>query len=214
MDQGLDTRPAWRGWLHTAGAAVSVPAGVWLVAGLGGVALVACAVYSACVTALLAVSAGYHRLVRDRAWRTRLRRVDHAMIFVVIAGCYTPVCLLAVGGRLGVLLLVGVWVVCAAAAVAKLVAFDATDGWLRWAYPAVGWVSVVAVPAMVSSGAGPVAAVLGAAGVCFTVGAVVLWRRAPDPAPSVFGYHEVFHALTLVGLALTFVAVSQAASAG
>lgn len=210
MDSTGDVvRPAWRGWLHAVGAAVSVPAGLWLVVGASGVAQLACAVYATCVTGLLAVSAGYHRLVRDLRWRLRLRRVDHAMIFAAIAGCYTPLCLLAVPGALGVVLLVGVWTVCAAGMVAKLVAFEATDGWLKWVYPAVGWLSVVCVPALVASAGGWVAVALVTAGVCFSVGALVLWRRWPDPAPRVFGYHEVFHSLTLVGLALTFVAVAQ-----
>jgi hemolysin III len=136
------------------------------------------------------------------------------MIFAVIAGSCTPLCLLGMPDGQGAWLLAMIWVVCALGMAAKVLAFDSTHGVARWLYPLAGWLVVLAVPTMSGTVGWWVVAGLVAAGVSYSVGAVVAWQQWPDPAPAVFGYHEVFHSLTLVGMAVTFAMVASVAGAG
>jgi hemolysin III len=161
-------------------------------------------VYAVCLAGLFATSASYHRFARTEAVRQRLRRLDHAMIFLLIAGTYTPTCLLGLPRSWGVPLLLVVWVACLAGAALKLFSFDRCERLGRFMYVILGWAAVVALPVMLSTMPAPALVLLAAGGICFTAGAVVLARNSPNPAPATFGYHEVWHAFTIAGSACHF----------
>jgi hemolysin III len=202
-------RPRLRGVIHQWSFFVALAAGAALVAWApAGRATLACAVYAVGLAGLLGTSALYHRVTwrpRARAW---LRRLDHSMIFVLIAGTYTPFGVLVLDGSLQVVVLAGVWAGAAAGIVLALVWIDAPK-WLTAAtYVALGWFSLVALPQITErAGAGAVA-LLAAGGAAYTAGAVVYARRRPDPRPDTFGYHEIFHVLVVAAAAAHFVAVA------
>jgi hemolysin III len=168
----------------------------------------AAAVFAGAVAAMLGASALYHRVTWSPTVRPWMRRVDHAGIYVLIAGTYTPIALLTVRGSLRHVVLLIVWI---GAAVAIALKFLWVHGpkWLSAVTGiALGWAGVWVMP-QVYDRAGPGAVVLlGIGGLAYTAGAVVYARRRPDPIPHVFGYHELFHALTLVAVACQYVAIA------
>ena len=192
--------PRLRGWLHQLAFLASLPAGVALLLAAGsGRARLATLVYVVSLVAMFGTSAALHRRRWSaRAW-LRMDRLDRAMIYVLIAGSYTPVILLALRPGWRVAYLALVWTVAAAGIVLVL---------LRTASPAVGltrmilylglgWISVLLLPQLVATlGLGKVALAM-VGGLFYTLGVVVLIRQRPDPLPSVFGYHEVWHAFTV-----------------
>jgi hemolysin III len=191
-------RPRWRGRLHLAAFAVSVPAGVALctVAGSSS-ARIAAAVYSLTVCAVFGVSAAFHLVAWSPAGRRRMNRLDRAMIYLQIAGTYTPVSLLALGRSLAVGVLAVVWAGALAGAV--LVLWRGNIRVIGLAiYMLLGWPSVVVLPFALARVHALGVALLLAGGVIYTAGAIMLGRRWPDPSPTIFGYHEVWHVLTLV----------------
>jgi hemolysin III len=199
-----------RGVLHQWAFPASLAAGTVLLLEAGSArARIAILIYALSVAALLGTSAMYHRIDwRTLAARRWMRRLDHTMIFVLIAGSYTPFALLVLQGTLGVVILVAVWSAALAGAVFKLVWIDA-PGWLAAAsYIAIGWVAVIAVPDLTTRLG--IAAVGGLAlgGVLYSVGAVVYALKRPDPVPAVFGYHEVFHLLVVLAAALQYTVVA------
>lgn len=203
-------RPRLRGVLHQWAFPVSLAAGAGLVLEAGSArGRVATLIYALSVAALLGTSALYHRVDwRTPAARRWMRRLDHTMIFVLIAGSYTPYALLILHGTLGTVILVVVWSAALAGVVFKLLWIDA-PGWLIAAsYIAAGWVAVVAMPDLV--GRIGVVAVGGMAlgGVLYSAGAIVYALKRPDPLPTVFGYHEVFHLLVLIAAALQYAVVA------
>ena len=172
-------------------------------------ARLAAAVYGTSLLALFTVSALYHR--RNWAPRARLvwRRLDHSAIFLLIAGTYTPFCLL-MGGRIGTVLLAVVWAG-AVAGIAQSIAWPAAPKPLAAiAYVALGWVVLPVVPVLhVELGPWSLA-LLAAGGVTYSLGAAVYVLRRPDPFPRVFGYHEVFHAMVTVAAGLHLAVVAKA----
>jgi hemolysin III len=157
---------------------------------------------------MLGVSALYHRVTWSPRVRPWMRRLDHAGIYGLIAGTYTPVGLLTLHGVLQAAVLAIVWTGAVCAALAKLFWVQAPK-WLSAVFAiALGWVGIVALPELVRSAGATPAVLLGLGGVAYTLGGIVYARRRPDPFPSVFGYHEVFHALTLVALACQYVAIA------
>jgi hemolysin III len=206
----LMEKPRMRGVLHQWAFAVSLVAGVGLVLEAGsGRARLAAVVYAVSVAALFGTSATYHRVNWHRLGARRwMRRLDHTMIFVLIAGTYTPFALLVLRGTLGTVILMVAWSAALAGAVFKLIWSEA-PGWLMSAtYVAIGWIAVVAIPELVH-GLGVVAVgAVGAGGVLYSVGAVIYARQRPDPAPAVFGYHELFHLLVVLAAALQYTVVA------
>jgi hemolysin III len=137
-----------------------------------------------------------------------MRCVDHAGVYLLIAGTYTPVCLLALDGAWRLVVLA---IVCAGAGAAVVFEFAWVDAprWLAAVIGiALGWGAVAVLPQLVDRLNPAAVALLGAGGLAYTVGAIVYARRRPDPAPAVFGYHELFHALTLVAVACQYVAIA------
>ena len=203
-------KPRFRGVSHKWAFFVSLATGAALVlAAPAGRATLATAVYAASVAGLFGASALYHRVdwasVAARRW---MRRLDHSMIFFLIAGTYTPFALLALDGTLATVILIAVWAGAGAGMVMKLVWIDAPKWLVALTYVLLGWVAVAAFPQMLSSLGITATSLVAAGGVLYTVGAVVYALRRPDPAPRVFGYHEIFHALVIAAAALQFAVVA------
>ncbi|MGI8685534.1 MAG: PAQR family membrane homeostasis protein TrhA [Acidimicrobiales bacterium] len=208
-------RPLLRGWLHLVCFVVAVPAGVVLVAaGPSSSARAAAGVYAAGLCALFGVSAAYHRRRWSPAGRRRMRRLDHATIFVMIAGSYTPLCVVALGGKLGTAILVVVWCGAAIGAVFALFELASRPSLSLLGYIALGWFMAVALPELSQRISGPALAFLVAGGLLYTVGGVVLVRHRPDPVPAVFGYHEVWHVMVAAAAACHYVTIASVVRAG
>jgi hemolysin III len=205
-------KPLLRGVSHQVAAFAAAPAALALVASARSrTAATAAAVYAASVVTLFAVSAFYHRPFWSAAARAIIGRLDHSAIFVLIAGTYTPLCLLLPGA--GRVLLALVWAG-AAAGIVFVVGWAGAPKRLKAAvYVLLGWCVVPALPALLAAiGPGSLALLL-AGGLMYTVGATIYALRRPDPFPTVFGFHEVFHVLVVAAAACHFVVVSRAIQA-
>ena len=202
-------KPLLRGVLHQAAFAVSLVVGTLLVVGAeGGRHRLAAAVFAGSAAACFGASALYHRVTWTPHMRLWMRRVDHAGVYLLIAGTYTPVSLLALSGAWRPVVLAVVWGGALAAIVLKFV-WVAAPKWLAVAIAlALGWVAVVALPQLATRLNPAAVVLLVVGGLLYTAGAVVYARRRPDPFPTVFGYHELFHALTIVAVACQYVAIA------
>ncbi len=198
---GATTRPALRGKLHEVGFWMSLVAGPLLAAAApAGAPTLAVAIYAATLAGLLGVSALYHRITWSPERRALLRRLDHAMIFLLIAGTYTPIALtLPPGPRTA--LLAAIWMGATAGAAVQLVWPHAPRGLQAAVYVALGWTAVVVLPQLWQSLGATGVTLIVAGGALYSLGALVYARRRPDPWPRVLGYHEVFHALVLAAAA-------------
>jgi hemolysin III len=203
-------RPLLRGVIHQAAFAVALVVGALLIAYADQDARTraAAAIFAASVAAMLGASALYHRRTWSPRMRPWMRRLDHAGIYLLIAGSYTPVGLISLHGMMQRVVLAIVWTGAAAAILLKF-AWVGAPKWLAAVIGvALGWVGVAAMPQVFhSAGAGAVT-LLGVGGLAYTAGAIVYATRRPDPAPRIFGYHEVFHALTIVAVACQYVAIA------
>jgi hemolysin III len=203
-------RPLLRGTLHQVAFTVALVVGALFIAFADESvrARTAASIFAGSVAAMLGASALYHRITWSPRIRPWLRRVDHAGIYLLIAGTYTPVGLLALHGDLQHVVLAIVWTGAAAAIVLKF-AWVEGPKWLAAVIGiALGWVGVVTVPQIAHSAGVAAVVLLAVGGLAYTVGALVYAFRRPDPAPRIFGYHEVFHALTLVAVACQYVAIA------
>jgi hemolysin III len=199
-------KPLLRGVIHQVFFYVSVVAGVLLVQGASpGRSTLAAVVYATSLATLLGVSALYHRrrwAPRLRAW---MRRLDHACIFLLIAGTLTPISLVLTQGR-GLLLLL-FWIA-ATAGVLKAMLWPYAPKWLNAGLcVAMGWAGVGIAPAVSAVAGSWALSGLFAGGVLYSVGAVIYALKRPNPAPGVFGYHEVFHALVVAAAACHYFVV-------
>jgi hemolysin III len=206
----LSGKPRLRGVSHQWAFFVSVVLGAALVLSApAGLARFATAVYATSVAALFGASALYHRIswpsVAARRW---MRRVDHSMIFLLIAGSYTPFALLVLDGAIATVILVAVWTGAAAGIVLRLLWIDAPKWLVALTYVLLGWVAVAAFPDLLAELGVTATAMVAGGGVLYTLGALVYALKRPDPAPAVFGYHEVFHALVIAAAALQYAAVA------
>jgi hemolysin III len=204
-------KPRLRGVSHQYAFFVSLACGVGLIlAASGGRARVAATVYAVAVSALLGTSALYHRVTwrpRARRW---MRRLDHSMIFVLIAGTYTPVALLALHGTLATTILVVIWAGAVGGVVFKLAWIDAPKWLFAAVYVALGWVAVAVMGQLPAAIGWLGVAGLAAGGLLYTAGAMVYASGRPNPVPKVFGYHEVFHALVLAAVGLHYAVIAFA----
>jgi hemolysin III len=202
-----------RGVLHEWALYLAVPLGVALgLAAATPLAKVAAAVFGASVVGMFGGSALYHRVTWKPARRRWIRRIDHAGIYGLIAGTYTPFGLLVLTGTWRTTVLATVWSGAFAAIMLKLVWTDPPK-WLAAVIGVLlGWVGVVVFPQLIER-TGVVASLLVlAGGLCYTLGALVYAARRPDPSPLVFGYHELFHALVIVAVAFQYAAVALVVS--
>ena len=209
-------KPRLRGVSHEYAFFVSLGCGVALIlAASDGRARLAASVYAAAVSALLGTSALYHRVTWRPKARRWMRRLDHSMIFVLIAGTYTPVALLALKGSLANVILIVLWAGALGGVVFKLAWIDAGRSpigkWLFAAvYVALGLVSAAVFGELPAAIGWLGVAGLAGGGLLYVVGAVVYASGRPNPWPRVFGYHEVFHALVLAAAALQYAVIAFA----
>jgi len=201
-------RPAWRGRIHTWAFWLSLPAAVALVAAVDRLGpRIGVAIYGASLASVYGVSAAYHRLARTERAQRVMRRADHSMIFVLIAGTYTPVCLSALPRSWAVPLLSAVWGLAAVGVVSKLAGSDLVMRAANSLYIVIGWLALLAMPVLIHSLSPVALGLLALGGALYTVGAILFALRRPDPRPLVFGYHEIWHAFTVAAGVAHFVAV-------
>ena len=203
-------KPRLRGVSHQWAFYVSLALGAALVAAAeAGQPRLAAAVYAVSVAALFGTSALYHRITwASQAARRWMKRLDHSMIFFLIAGTYTPFALIVLDGDLATVILAVVWSGALAGIVMKLVWIDAPKALVAILYLALGWVAVAAFPTMLDELGITGSALVAVGGLLYTVGALVYAFQRPNPAPAVFGYHEVFHALVILAAAVQYAVIA------
>lgn len=202
-------KPKLRGVLHEWGFFLSLGVGLALaLEAHGSRGRIGAVVFASSVAGMLGASALYHRVTWSPSRRLWLRRLDHAMIYILIAGTYTPVGLLVLTGSWRVPVLAIVWGGACAAVLLKFVWVDAPK-WLAAVIGiGLGWVGVVAFPQLIHRAGLTGALLLLAGGLLYTAGALVYAFRRPDPAPATFGYHELFHALVVAAVVCQYCAIA------
>lgn len=205
-------KPRLRGWLHAGMFPAVLIAGVFLTALADSTAgRVACAVYTLTACLLFGVSALYHRGTWGPRAEAVLRRLDHANIFLIIAGTYTPLTILMLEDGRQLLLLWGVWVA-AVLGIAFRVFWVGAPRWLYTpCYIAMGWAAVFFLPDFLRAGGIAVLVLIITGGVLYSVGGVIYGIKRPNPSPHWFGFHEVFHSLTLAAFIAHYVGISLVA---
>ena len=193
-----DQKPSWRGWIHTGVLPIAVAGGVVLVVLADGLtAKIGAAIFFASSILLFGTSAIYHRFNWKPKAKKALKRFDHANIFVLIAGSYTPITLLALPQEKGLWLIVAIWVT-------ALLGIGFRVFWLgapRWLYVIIyivmGWAAVVYLPDFIKVNLAMMVLIL-AGGLMYTLGAVFYALKRPNPVPGHFGFHEIFHSFTVL----------------
>lgn len=205
----LEERPVWRGRVHSWAFFAAIPAGIMLiVVSNGAVGNVSASIYAATLVLLFGTSAAYHRLAHSPRARAVMQRLDHSMIYLLIAGTYVPLCLVALPPKWGIPTLAIVGTLALLGVVLKLTAFHRVQ-WMSYAlYPIMGWVALIAGPALVRNLTLVQFLLIVGGGVAYTVGIPVLLKRRPDPWPKTFGYHEIWHVITVLAAAMHFAAVT------
>jgi hemolysin III len=212
VDPSNVIKPKLRGWLHAGMFPAALVAGVVLTACAQSTrGRIACAIFTVTACALFGVSALYHR----GTWGSRaegiLRRLDHANIFLIIAGTYTPLTILLLPGATSELLLWLVWAG-ALAGIAFRIFWVGAPRWLYTpCYIALGWVAVFFLPDFLRTGGVAVMVCVITGGVLYSLGAVIYGFKRPNPSPRWFGFHEVFHSFTLAAFIVHYVGISLVA---
>ena len=205
-------KPRLRGWLHTYAFFTAIVAGIVLVTvvatiGGGAAPAVSCAIYSFTVCALFGTSALYHR----RVWSARalvvMRSLDHSMIFVFIAGTYTPFCVLLLPPKTATVILSIAWGGAILGVGMKVISPHATPWLSGTAYVVLGWVAIFVMPEFARAGGVTAVALILAGGLLYTIGAACFAMRRPNPWPKTFGHHECFHAFTLAAALCHYIAI-------
>ncbi|TXS37735.1 PAQR family membrane homeostasis protein TrhA [Streptomyces sp. OR43] len=207
-----EVKPRMRGWLHAGMFPAVLIAGIVLIALADSTrGRIACAIYIATACLLFGVSAVYHRGTWGPRGEAVLRRLDHANIFLIIAGTYTPLTLLLLPESTGTPLLWAVW----AAAVAGIAFRVFWVGAPRWLYTpcyiAMGWAAVFFLPDFMRTGGIAVLVLVVVGGLLYSAGGVIYGIKRPNPSPRFFGFHEVFHSLTLAAFVVHYVGISLVA---
>lgn len=202
-----DEKPLWRGWIHAVTFPLSIAAGIVLIVLANGLAAkLSCAVFMVTSMLLFGNSALYHRFNWGPRMKVTLKRIDHSNIFLLIAGSYTPLAVLCLPRSQATLLLSLVWIVAFFGILFRVFWVGAP----RWLYVAIyismGWAAVMYMGDFFA--ASPTAMILIlAGGLCYSVGAVIYGLKKPNPIPGVFGFHEIFHSLTVAAFACHCVAL-------
>ena len=192
-----EVKPTWRGWIHAGVLPVVIAGGIVLIALADGVpAKIASAVFFLSSFLLFGNSALYHRFNWSPKVKVTLKRIDHANIFLLIAGTYTPIAVLALPPSKGTLLLILVWA-------GTVLGIGFRVFWIsapRWLYVPLyvlmGWGAMMYIVDLLNANAAMMILVL-IGGACYTAGAVIYGLKKPNPVPGVFGFHEIFHTLTV-----------------
>jgi hemolysin III len=206
-----ELKPRLRGWLHAYAAAISIASGVVLVAVAaalrGGPAGATTGIYAATVTLLFGTSALYHRVNWGPRAHSLMKRLDHSMIFIFIAGTYTPIAALTLPRSSAGAVLTVVWTGAIFGVLLKSV-WPSAPSWLSVpCYIALGWVAVFVMPQLLHNAGVAALVLIAIGGVIYTIGGVVYGLKRPNPLPDVFGFHEVFHLCTLVAAVCHYVAI-------
>jgi hemolysin III len=210
-----DQKPRLRGRLHQIAFFISIPQGIAAVAAAASVvSRVAAGIYATSLAGLYGTSSLYHRLKWSPRALARMRRLDHSMIFVLIAGSYTPIALLVLHGPWSITVLALAWAGAIAGITIKILSIDRLAGFGDAMYIILGWLVIIALPQIIR-GLSPVAlGLFFTGGVLYTSGATVLWRRWPNPSPKWFGYHEVWHSMVIVASMCHYAAVMLLLTSG
>jgi hemolysin III len=205
----LSEKPRLRGVSHQWAFFASLGAGAALIlAASGPRAVIAMSIYAFSLSAMLGTSALYHRVTWTPDVRRWMRRLDHTMIFVFIAGTYTPFALLVMHGTLADAVLIVVWASAAGGLILNLVWIDSPYWVTTVVYMSTGWVAIVTLPQLWNE-IGPIGVgLIALGGALYSAGAIIYARRKPDPRPQVFGYHEIFHVLVIAAAAVQYAAVA------
>ncbi len=202
-------RPTMRGWLHAGALVATLVAGPLLISDApNGWDRFVLTVYVVSLVGLFGVSAAFHRINWSQAGRRRMRRADHSTIFIAIVGTYTAVAGLSLTGWAQALVLTLVWVGALGGITLRQVWLDAPKWAIALPYVVVGWSAMAVLPQLLRHLGGGGFTLLLVGGVFYTAGAIVYALKRPDPFPRVFGYHEIFHACTVVGAVLQFTAIA------
>ncbi|HXD60979.1 MAG TPA: hemolysin III family protein [Lacisediminihabitans sp.] len=202
-----ETKPSWRGWIHAATFPIAIVLGIVLITLADGVAAkVSSAVFVLSSLLLFGISALYHRFNWSDKTKRMLKRLDHANIFLLIAGSYTPITVLALPHEKSVLLLWLVWVGAGLGILFRVFWIGAP----RWLYVPLylllGYAALIFIGDFFAANA-PMIILILAGGVCYTIGAVIYGMKRPNPFPGRFGFHEIFHSLTLLAFLCHWVAI-------
>jgi hemolysin III len=198
----LPAKPRLRGRIHQVAFFVSIPAGVLLIVlAHGAVGTTAAIIYAVSLSAVFGASASYHVGSWSKPALRRMKRLDHSMIFMLIAGSYTPVALLVLHGAWSVVTLSLIWTMAALGITLKLAHIDGLSKLAAILYISMGWLVVLPFIQIYRGLSTAGLTLLIAGGALYTLGAVVFARRSPDPNPAVFGYHEVWHAFIVAAAA-------------
>ena len=208
-----DIRPLLRGWLHLICAIASIPVGILVIANAeGGRARLGAAVYAVGLLTMFSVSAIYHRVRWSERVRPWMKRADHAAIFVMIAGTYTPLCLIVLRDSWGAWLLLGAWIGAVLGVVGAITGIAERKIVGLIAYSVFGWAAMLSMPALIRNLDPIHVALLIFGGVVYTIGSIGLGTRWPRGVPQVFGYHEIWHVLVVIAVAAHFAVVWSAVS--
>ena len=203
-------KPVLRGWMHLVCFFLAIPAGVTVIAlAHSSRGRVGALVYALGLVALFGVSGSYHRVNWSTARRLWMQKLDHGTIFLMIAGSYTPVCLLVLRGWVAWTMLAIAWTGAVLGFVLAFTGGRASKIMRSALYFCLGWAAVAAVPQMWTHMSVVELALIAIGGLLFTVGAVFLFTHWPDPFPRVFGYHEVWHLLVVAAVVCHFVAIAS-----
>ncbi len=209
MEYLLLERPSWRGKMHSWAFFAAIPAGVLLIIFASGAAgRTAASIYAGTLLLVFGTSAAYHRIATSLRARTIMQRLDHSMIYLLIAGTYVPICLVALPLRWGIPLLASVTAFGIFGMVIKLAPIRRLRGFGYALYLIMGWAAVVATPALRDSMTQAQLGLVLGGGLAYTIGFPVLILKRPDPWPTSFGYHEVWHGFTVLAAILHFGAVA------
>lgn len=203
-------RPTWRGRMHAWTFVAAVPSGIVLITMADSPARrTAASIYIATLLLVFGTSAAYHRLATGERARRVMQRLDHSMIYLLITGTYVPVCIVALPRSWGIPMLATVGGLAVLGMAIKLTGYRRAQ-WLAYAlYPVMGWALLVATPVLVDHLTATQLVLIALGGVAYTVGFPVLLVRRPNPWPTTFGYHEVWHVFTVVAAGLHFAAVAS-----
>lgn len=196
--------------MHAGAFAATIPAGLALILLADTTAArTSAAIYVATLAMMFGTSAAYHRLARSETARRRMQRADHSTIFLLIAGTYVPITMVVMPPGWGIPTLAVISTLAVAGILLKILVFERMK-WLASAlYPVMGWIAVVTFPVLLDELTALQLAFVFAGGVVYSLGIPVLFLRRPDPWPTRFGYHEVWHTFVIVAAGLHFVAVSS-----
>jgi hemolysin III len=199
-------RPSWRGRIHGVAVAVTIPAGIVItLVTPSGLPRIAVLVYVLSLLALFSTSASYHLLTRSQRAQRTMRQLDHAMVYVLIAGTYTPVCLLALPRNVGVPFLIAIWLAAGLGITLKITwRAHKTSGAM---YLVIGWAALIILPWSYQMAGFTSLLLFALGGIVYTVGAILFYLQRPQLKPLVFGFHEVWHVFTVVAVALQFAGV-------